>query len=46
MFMLIAHVKQVDINNLEEYVSLVVDATTKAGIMRQVEAFWTGFNQV
>lgn len=46
MFMLIAHVKQVDINNLEEYVSLVVDATMKAGIMRQVEAFRTGFSQV
>lgn len=37
---------QVDINNLEEYVSLVVDATVKTGIMRQMEAFRTGFNQV
>ncbi|PIA57405.1 hypothetical protein AQUCO_00600259v1 [Aquilegia coerulea] len=36
----------VDINNLEEYVSLVVDATVKSGIMRQVEAFRAGFNQV
>ncbi|KAF2302058.1 hypothetical protein GH714_031988 [Hevea brasiliensis] len=36
----------VDINNLEEYISLVVDATVKTGIMRQVEAFKAGFNQV
>ncbi|KAF7006202.1 hypothetical protein CFC21_021261 [Triticum aestivum] len=34
------------IYNLEEYISLVVDATLKAGIMRQVEAFKAGFNQV
>lgn len=31
---------------MEEYVSLVVDATIKTGIMRQIEAFRTGFNQV
>lgn len=37
---------QVDINNLEEYISLVVDATVKIGIMRQMEAFRAGFNQV
>ncbi|KAL5066522.1 hypothetical protein RYX36_028259 [Vicia faba] len=36
----------VDINNLEEYVSLVVDATVKNGITRQMEAFRAGFNQV
>ncbi|KAF8406608.1 hypothetical protein HHK36_008697 [Tetracentron sinense] len=36
----------VDINNLEEYISLVVDATVKRGIMRQTEAFRAGFNQV
>ncbi|XVE67151.1 hypothetical protein DITRI_Ditri08aG0137900 [Diplodiscus trichospermus] len=36
----------VDINNLEEYVSLVVDATVKTGIMQQMEAFRAGFNQV
>ncbi|KAM0853504.1 hypothetical protein ACQ4PT_051008 [Festuca glaucescens] len=36
----------VSIYNLEEYISLVVDATVKAGIMRQVDAFKTGFNQV
>ncbi|XVF45532.1 hypothetical protein PTKIN_Ptkin02bG0213800 [Pterospermum kingtungense] len=36
----------VDINNLEEYISLVVDATVKTGIMRQMEAFRAGFNQV
>lgn len=37
---------QVDINNLEEYISLVVDATVKTGIIRQMEAFRAGFNQV
>ncbi|KAK1558452.1 hypothetical protein Q3G72_002483 [Acer saccharum] len=36
----------VDVNNLEEYISLVVDATVKTGILRQVEAFRAGFNQV
>ncbi|XP_078448275.1 HECT ubiquitin protein ligase family protein KAK [Wolffia australiana] len=36
----------VDINNLEEYISLVVDATVKTGISRQIEAFRAGFNQV
>lgn len=32
--------------NLEDYISLVVDATINAGISRQVEAFKSGFNQV
>ncbi|KAF0930868.1 hypothetical protein E2562_035966 [Oryza meyeriana var. granulata] len=36
----------VNIYNLEEYISLVVDATVKTGIMRQVESFKAGFNQV
>ncbi|OEL15032.1 E3 ubiquitin-protein ligase UPL3 [Dichanthelium oligosanthes] len=36
----------VDIYNLEEYISLVVHATVKTGIMRQVEALKAGFNQV
>lgn len=36
----------VDINSLEEYISLVVDATVKTGIIRQLEAFRAGFNQV
>ncbi|GMI83508.1 KAKTUS, UBIQUITIN-PROTEIN LIGASE 3 [Hibiscus trionum] len=36
----------VDINNLEDYISLVVDATIKAGIIQQMEAFRDGFNQV
>ncbi|KAL9296334.1 hypothetical protein ACSQ67_022230 [Phaseolus vulgaris] len=36
----------VDINNLEEYISMVVEATVKAGVMRQMEAFRAGFNQV
>ncbi|XP_052192729.1 E3 ubiquitin-protein ligase UPL3 [Diospyros lotus] len=35
-----------DINNLDEYISLVVDATVKTGITRQMEAFRAGFNQV
>ncbi|KAI3922610.1 hypothetical protein MKX01_006299 [Papaver californicum] len=38
--------ENVDITNLEEYISLVVDATVRTGIMRQVEAFRAGFNQV
>ncbi|KAJ8766979.1 hypothetical protein K2173_012454 [Erythroxylum novogranatense] len=36
----------VNIHNLEEYISLVVDSTVKTGIMRQMEAFRSGFNQV
>ncbi|XP_077221227.1 E3 ubiquitin-protein ligase UPL3-like [Tasmannia lanceolata] len=36
----------VDVYNLEDYVSLVVDATVKTGIMQQMEAFRAGFNQV
>ncbi|GLT86086.1 hypothetical protein SLE2022_042490 [Rubroshorea leprosula] len=36
----------VNIHNLEEYISLVVDATVKTGILRQMEAFRAGFNQV
>ncbi|KAH9622556.1 hypothetical protein KSS87_020079 [Heliosperma pusillum] len=36
----------VDINNLEEYISLIVDATVETGISRQLEAFRAGFNQV
>lgn len=35
-----------DLSNLEEYVSLVVDATVRTGIGRQMEAFRSGFNQV
>ncbi|XP_021775478.1 E3 ubiquitin-protein ligase UPL3-like [Chenopodium quinoa] len=38
--------ENVDINNLEEYISLVVDATVKSGVIRQMEAFRAGFNQV
>ncbi|KAK8935142.1 E3 ubiquitin-protein ligase UPL4 [Platanthera zijinensis] len=38
--------KMVNIHNLEEYVSLVVDATIKDGISRQVHAFKSGFNEV
>ncbi|XP_071685876.1 E3 ubiquitin-protein ligase UPL3-like [Rutidosis leptorrhynchoides] len=36
----------VDLDNLEEYISLVVDASVKTGITRQMEAFRAGFNQV
>ncbi|GER50251.1 E3 ubiquitin-protein ligase UPL3 [Striga asiatica] len=36
----------VDISSLGNYVSLVVDATVGTGIMRQMEAFRSGFNQV
>nr|XP_043626626.1 E3 ubiquitin-protein ligase UPL3 [Erigeron canadensis] len=36
----------VDLNNLEEYISLVVAATVKTGVTRQMEAFRAGFNQV
>ncbi|XP_050227305.1 E3 ubiquitin-protein ligase UPL4 isoform X2 [Mercurialis annua] len=38
--------KMVNMDNLEEYISLVVDATIHAGISRQVEAFKSGFNKV
>lgn len=38
--------KMVELDNLEEYVSLVVDATIKSGISRQIEAFKAGFTQV
>uniref|UniRef100_A0A7N0TIW6 HECT domain-containing protein n=1 Tax=Kalanchoe fedtschenkoi TaxID=63787 RepID=A0A7N0TIW6_KALFE len=38
--------ENVNIHNLEEYISLVVDATAKTGITRQIEAFRAGFNQV
>ncbi|GJW61431.1 E3 ubiquitin protein ligase UPL3 [Tanacetum coccineum] len=36
----------VDLNNLDECISMVVDATVKTGITRQMEAFRAGFNQV
>ncbi|KAM6569071.1 hypothetical protein CsatB_017056 [Cannabis sativa] len=36
----------VTMRNLENYVSLVVDATLNGGISRQMEAFKLGFNQV
>ncbi|KAF3786749.1 E3 ubiquitin-protein ligase [Nymphaea thermarum] len=36
----------VSLDCLGEYVSLVVDATVKSGIGRQVEAFKSGFNEV
>ncbi|KAJ9550431.1 hypothetical protein OSB04_014476 [Centaurea solstitialis] len=38
--------EDVTIDNLEEYVSLVVAATVKTGIVRQMDAFRAGFNQV
>jgi E3 ubiquitin-protein ligase TRIP12 len=39
-------VDQVELENLEEYISLVVEATVKGGIGAQIEAFRAGFNQV
>ncbi|KAL8128470.1 hypothetical protein V2J09_017625 [Rumex salicifolius] len=38
--------ENVDINNLGEYISLVVDATVRSGTVRQLEAFRAGFNEV
>ncbi|KAL3536312.1 hypothetical protein ACH5RR_004773 [Cinchona calisaya] len=38
--------QMVDMSNLEEYVSFIVDATIRTGISRQVEAFKSGFDQV
>lgn len=32
--------------NLEEYITLVVDNSVKAGIARQMRAFWEGFQHV
>ncbi|KAK7355709.1 hypothetical protein VNO80_14969 [Phaseolus coccineus] len=36
----------VNMGNLEDYVSLIVEATVSSGISKQVEAFKSGFNQV
>ncbi|KAJ1261374.1 hypothetical protein BS78_09G024900 [Paspalum vaginatum] len=38
--------KMVTLESLEEYVSLVVDATVKSGIAKQIEAFKSGINEV
>ncbi|CAA0815645.1 E3 ubiquitin-protein ligase UPL3 [Striga hermonthica] len=38
--------ENVDINSLGDYVTLVVDATVGTGILRQIESFKSGFNQV
>lgn len=38
--------KMVTLDSLEEYVSLVVDATVKSGIAKQIEAFKSGINKV
>uniref|UniRef100_K3ZBY2 HECT-type E3 ubiquitin transferase n=1 Tax=Setaria italica TaxID=4555 RepID=K3ZBY2_SETIT len=38
--------KMVTLDSLEEYVSLVVDATLKSGIAKQIEAFKSGINEV
>ncbi|KAL6963708.1 HECT-type E3 ubiquitin transferase [Sarracenia purpurea var. burkii] len=37
--------ENVDIHNLDKYISSVVDATVRTGIARQMEAFRAGFNQ-
>ncbi|KAI5054672.1 hypothetical protein GOP47_0029817 [Adiantum capillus-veneris] len=36
----------VDSENLEEYITLVVDASVRTGILPQLDAFRAGFNQV
>uniref|UniRef100_A0A7N0TV78 HECT-type E3 ubiquitin transferase n=1 Tax=Kalanchoe fedtschenkoi TaxID=63787 RepID=A0A7N0TV78_KALFE len=38
--------EMVTMDNLEEYVLLIEDATLNSGIRRQVEAFKAGFNQI
>ncbi|XP_073148393.1 E3 ubiquitin-protein ligase UPL3 [Henckelia pumila] len=38
--------ENVEMSSLGEYISLVVDAIVGTGIMRQMEAFRSGFNQV
>nr|CAB3460044.1 unnamed protein product [Digitaria exilis] len=38
--------KMVTLDSLEEYVSLVVDATLKSGIAKQIEGFKSGVNEV
>ncbi|CAN6336164.1 unnamed protein product [Urochloa humidicola] len=38
--------KMVTLDSLKEYVSLVVDATLKSGIAKQIEAFKSGINEV
>ncbi|TVU18117.1 hypothetical protein EJB05_34191 [Eragrostis curvula] len=38
--------KMLTLDNLGEYVSLVVDATVKSGIATQIEAFKSGINEV
>ncbi|WVZ96018.1 hypothetical protein U9M48_041707, partial [Paspalum notatum var. saurae] len=38
--------KMVTLESLEEYVSLVVDATVKSGIAKQIEAFKSGIKEV
>lgn len=43
---MIFFLNQVNLDNLEEYVSLVVDATTGSGVSRQLEAFKSGINKV
>lgn len=35
-----------NIDNLEEYISFVLDATIQTGVRRQVDAFKSGLNQV
>lgn len=35
-----------NIDNLKDYIKMVVEASIRAGICRQLEAFKSGFNQV
>lgn len=41
-----ANHEMVNIDNLEEYVKLAVNATIGEGVLRQVESFKSGFNEV
>lgn len=41
-----ATLDMVNTSNLEEYVALVIDATVNTGVLRQLDAFKSGFNQV
>jgi E3 ubiquitin-protein ligase TRIP12 len=38
--------KMVTLNSLEEYVYLILDATLKSGIAKQIEAFKSAINEV
>nr|GMD67633.1 E3 ubiquitin-protein ligase UPL4 isoform X1 [Ipomoea batatas] len=45
-YILTSDSETVDLSNLEEYVSLIVNASIGSGVSRQVESFKSGFDQV